>query len=75
MLQSPLIFVGKFILKVGQINGTLMQIWKSVNIFVFIWQYVEHFTSKHFLFFEIYACEICGKFVDKHSETIEYIKN
>ena len=53
---------------------TLMQIWKSVNIFVFIWQYVEHFTLKHFLFFEIYTCEICGKFVYK-PETIEYIKN
>ena len=29
---------------------------------------------KHLLFFEISAREICEKFVDKHSETIEYVK-
>ena len=32
------------------IKGTLMQIWKSANIFVFPWkQYVEDLTLKHFL--------------------------
>ena len=46
-----------------------MQIWKSANIFVFVWkQYVEDFTLKQI--FEIYE-----KFVYKHSETIEYVKN
>ena len=32
-------------------KGTLMQIWKSVNIFVFIWkQYVKNFTLNTFYF-------------------------
>ena len=57
------------------VKGTLMQIWKSVNIFVFIWKYVEDFILKDLLLFEIYAREICEKFVYKHSETIEYVKN
>ena len=52
-----------------------MHIWKSANIFVFIWKYVEDFTLKHFLLSEICAQEICEKFVYKHSETIEYFKN
>ena len=57
-------------------KGTLMQIWKYANIFVFIWkQYVENFTSKHLLLFEICAREICERFVYKHSKTIEYVKN
>ena len=38
-------------------------------------QHVDDFTSKHLLFFEICAREICGKLVYKHSETIEYVKN
>ena len=57
-------------------KGTLMQIWKSVNIFVFIWKhYVGDFTLKQLLLFEICAHEKCEKFVYKHSETIEYVKN
>ena len=57
-------------------KGTLMQIWKSANIFVFIWKwYVENLTLKHLLLFEICAQKICEKFVYKHSETIEYVKN
>ena len=56
-------------------KGTLMQIWKSGNIFVFIWKYVEGFTLKHLLLFEICAREICEKFVYKHPETTEYVKN
>ena len=52
-----------------------MQIWKSTNIFVFIWKlYVEDVTLKHLLIFEIFTCEIWEKFVYKHLETIEYIK-
>ena len=48
-----------------------MQIWKSTHIFVFIWKkYVESFTLKHLLLFEIYARKICD-----NSETMEYIKN
>ena len=57
-------------------KGILMQIWKSANIFVFTWkQYVENFTLKHVLLFEIRAREIYEKFVYKHSETIEFVKN
>ena len=33
------------------------------------------FTLKHLLLFEICAREIYEKFVYKHSETIEYVKN
>ena len=47
-----------------------MKILEFANIFVFIWKYVEDFTSKHLLLFEIYASEMCEKFVYKHSETI-----
>ena len=53
-----------------------MQIWKSSNIFVFIWkQHVEDFTLPPLLLFETGAREICEKYVYKHSETIEYVKN
>ena len=53
-----------------------MQICKSANIFVFMWKwYVEDFTLKQLLLFEICAHEICEKFVCKHSVTIEYVKN
>ena len=53
-----------------------MQIWKSAHIFVFIWKkYVEGFTLKHLLLSELYARKICEKFVYKHLETIEYVKN
>ena len=57
------------------IKSTLMQIWKSANIFVFIWKYVENLTLKHLLLFEICAQKIGEKFVYKHSETIENVKN
>ena len=33
------------------------------------------FPLKQILFFKIRACEICGNFVYKYSETIEYAKN
>ena len=47
-----------------------MQISNSANIFVFTWkQYVEDFTLKHRLIFEICAREICEKFVYKHTQT------
>ena len=59
----------------NSLKGTLMQIWKSANIFVFIWKYVEDFTLKHILYFEICARKACEKFVYRHSGTIEYAKN
>ena len=50
-----------------------MQIWKSANIFVFIWKWdVEDSTLKYLVLFRIGAREISEKFVYKHSETIEY---
>ena len=59
-----------------RVKGTLTQIWKSANIIVFIWKwYVEDFTVTHLLLFEICTGEVCEKFVYKHSETIEYVKN
>ena len=42
------------VLRCRNIKGTLIQIWKSANIFVFIWKYhVEDFTLKLILLFEI----------------------
>ena len=38
-------------------------------------KYVEDFTLKQLLLFEICAHGICEKFVHKHSETIKYVKN
>ena len=52
-----------------------MQIWKSANVFIFIWKYVEDLTLEHFLLSEICARGVCEKFVYKNSETIEYVKN
>ena len=64
-------------LKLGvQKLGTLMQIWKSAKSFVFLWKYyVEDFTLKQLLLLKTCTCEICEKFVYKHSETIGYVKN
>ena len=57
------------------LKGTRIKIWKSANIFVFMWKwYARDFTLKHLLLFEICAHEICEKFFCKHSETIEYVK-
>ena len=53
-----------------------MHIWKSAYIFVFIWKwYIGDFILEYSLFFEICQRETCEKFVYKHSETIEYVKN
>ena len=38
-------------------------------------KYVEDFTLKHLLLFEINTREVCEKFVYKNSETIDYVKN
>ena len=52
-----------------------MQIWKSDNVFVFIWKYVEDCALKHLSLFEIRAHEICGKFVYKNPETLGYVED
>ena len=57
-------------------KGTLMQVWKSVNIFAFIWkEYLEDFTLKYILLFEICARGMWEKFVFKHLEKLEYAKH
>ena len=66
--------VCNFIAQRKQFKGTLTQIWKSANIFLFIWkQYVQDLTLKHLLLFVTCAREIYE--VYKHSETIEYVEN
>ena len=62
--------------KKTKVKGTLIQIWKSANIFclhmkVICWR----FALKHLLLFEICTRDICEKFVYKHSEIIEYVKS
>ena len=58
------------------LKGTLMQILKISQYLRFhIKTYVEDFTLKQLLHFEICARQICETFVYKHSETIEYVKN
>ena len=58
------------------LKATPMQIWKSANFFVFTWnKYVEDFTFKQLLLFKISAHDICEKFVYKHSEIIDCVKN
>ena len=53
-----------------------MQIRKSGNVFVFILKlYVEDFSLEDLFLFEICAGEICEKFIYKHAETIECVKN
>ena len=55
------------------LKGKLMQIWKSANIYMKIIS--RRFHIKTPFTFEIYTREICEKFVYKHWEAIEYVKN
>ena len=62
--------------KVLSIKGTLIQILKSANIFVFLWKYyAEDFILKYLLLFETYAREIWENFLYILSGRIEYVKN
>ena len=57
------------------IKGTLMQIWKSSCMFLFIWKYCpESFAFLILRIFELYTRKVCEMFVYKHTETIEYFK-
>ena len=51
-------FVLAFCLCRKTAESTLMEIWELANIFVFKWKYVEDFTLKHLLRFEICAREM-----------------
>ena len=44
-------------------------------LYLFKVKYVGNFALKHLVLFEIWAPELCERFVYKHSETIEYVKN
>ena len=51
--------------QMSAIKYTTVQIWKSATVFAFIWKYVDDFTLKQVLLFEIRARKICEKFVYK----------
>ena len=47
-----------------------MQIWESVNIFVFIWKwYVKDFTLKHLFLGEICAVVVSDVDIDSHTSS------
>ena len=57
-------------------KGTLMKIWKSPYMFVFIWGwYLEKFAFLILGIIELFSRKVCEMFVYKHTETIEYVKN
>ena len=55
-----------------QLKGTLVQILKICQ---YLRLHMEIICQKISQLFELCAREICEKFVYKHSETIEYVKN
>ena len=58
-----------------ELKGTLMQIWKSPYIFLFIWKYFpENFAFLILRILELYTRKVREMFVYKHTETIEYVK-
>ena len=65
-----------FILQTSNaIKGTLMQIWKSPCMFLFIYKYYpENFAFLTLRVLELYTRKVCVMFVYKHTETIEYVK-
>ena len=60
----------------SQLKGTLMQIWKSPHMFVFIQKcYPENFAFLILGILELYSRKVCEMFVNKHTETTDYVKN
>ena len=56
-------------------KGTLMQIWKSPCMFLFIYKYYpENFAFLTLRILELYTRKVCVIFVYKRTETIEYVK-
>ena len=56
-------------------KGTLMQIWKSPHMFVFISKHSpENFAFLILGTLELHTHKVCEVFVYKHKETIEYVK-
>ena len=81
-IREPINQKNKLRLKILEIRN--LKTWRYTNTDLKICQYlclqmkrkyVEDFTLKHFLLFEIRAREVCEKFVYKHWETIECAKN
>ena len=57
-------------------QGTLMQIWKFLYMFVLIQKYYpENFVFLILGFLELHTRKVLEMFVYKHTETIEYVKN
>ena len=57
------------------LKGTLMQIWKPPCIFLSIKKYYpENFVFLILRILKLYTRKVCEIFVNKHTETIEYIK-
>ena len=57
-------------------KGTLMQIWKSPYVFVFLWKYYpENFAFLILGILELFTRKFWEMFVYKHTETIEHVKN
>ena len=55
--------------------GTLMQIWKSPYMFLFISKYYpENFRILNPKILELFTSNVCETFVYKHTETIKYVK-
>ena len=58
------------------LKGTLMEIWKSPYMFVFIYKYYrENFAFLILVILELHTRKVCKIFVYKHTETLEYIRN
>ena len=57
------------------LKGTLMQIWKSPCMFLFIQKhYPEDFAFLILRILGLYTRQICVMFVYKHTEIIEHVK-
>ena len=63
------------ILRDASAKGTLMQIWKSPYMFLFIWKYhPENFAFLILRIFELYTRKVCKMYVYNHIETTEYVE-
>ena len=57
------------------LKDTLMQIWKSLYMFVSKWkQYPEYFIFLILWVFELFTRKVCEMFIYKHTETKEYVE-
>ena len=62
-------------IKIDSIKGTLIQIWRSVNMFLFQIKKMLRYHIKTSFTFRDMRTSVCEKLVYKQSETIEYVKN